>query len=147
KEKIRIGNSHKIGLTVSEVEQIELLRLEPYTSIWHTKNVWLTAFYFAGIRISDAVKLRWSDFKDSRLLYTMDKNEKPVSLKIPDKASEILNFYKKERHHNNGYVFPFLKEVNVSNEEEIFKKTRNATKLFNKYLKRIATMCEIEKNL
>lgn len=147
KEKIRIGTSHKIGLTVSEVEQIELLKLEPYTSIWHTKNVWLTAFYFAGIRISDTVELRWSDFKDNRLLYTMDKNEKPVSLKVPDKASEILNFYKKEKHNNNGYVFPFLKDVNVSSEEEIFKKTRNATKLFNKYLKRIATMCEIEKNL
>ena len=147
KEKIRIGTSHKIGLTVSEVEQIELLKLEPYTSIWHTKNVWLTAFYFAGIRISDTVELRWSDFTDNRLLYTMDKNEKPVSLKVPDKASEILNFYKKEKHNNNGYVFPFLKDVNVSSEEEIFKKTRNATKLFNKYLKRIATMCEIEKNL
>lgn len=147
KEKIRIGNSHKIGLTVSEVEQIELLKLEPFTSIWHTKNVWLIAFYFAGIRISDTVELRWSNFKDNRLLYTMDKNEKPVSLKVPDKACEILNFYKKEKHNNNGYVFPFLKEVNVSSEEEIFKKTRNATKLFNKYLKRIATMCEIEKNL
>lgn len=147
KEKIQIGSSHKIGLTVSEIEQIELLKLELNSSIWHTKNVWLLAFYFAGIRISDAVELRWSDFKDNRLLYTMAKNEKPVSLKIPDKAATILNLYKKDRDNNNGYIFPFLKEVNVSSEEEIFKKTRNATKLFNKYLKRIAIMCEIEKNL
>ena len=147
KEKLRIGSGHKIGLAINEVEQVELLKLEPETSIWHTKNVWLVSFYFAGIRISDAVELRWSDFKDNRLLYIMDKNEKPVSLKIPDKAVKILAQYKKYRSENNGYVFPFLRNANPNNDEEIFKKTRNATKLFNKYLKRIATQCGIDKNL
>jgi len=147
KEKIRISSGHKIGLTVEEVEKIENLRVKLNTSIWHTKNVWLIAFYFAGIRISDSVKLRWEDFKDNRLLYTMDKNEKPVSLKIPDKALKILNEYRKNSNENNGYVFPFLKDTNQKNDEEVFKKLRNATKLFNKYLKRIATICKIEKNL
>lgn len=147
REKIRIGSGHKIGLTVDEVANIELLKLEPKTSIWHTKNVWLTAFYFAGIRISDAMQLRWSDFKDDRLLYTMDKNEKPVSLKVPKKAAKILNLYKKHRDENNGFIFHFLKDTNPTDDEEIFKKIRNATKLFNKYLKRIATLCEIDKNL
>lgn len=147
KEKIRIGSSHKIGLTIEEIERIEVLDLETDTSIWHTHNVWLVAFYFAGIRISDIVQLRWSDFKDNRLFYVMNKNEKPLSLKIPDKATNILNAYKKERSTNNGYVFPFLKNANPKDAEDIFIKTRNATKLFNKYLKRIAKQCNIEKNL
>ncbi|MCK0158002.1 site-specific integrase [Cellulophaga sp. F20128] len=147
KEKIRIGSSHKIGLTSNEIEKIEILELEPNTSIWHTKNVWLIAFYFAGIRISDAVQLRWSDFKDDRLLYIMHKNEKPVSLKIPEKAVIILSQYKKCKAENHGYVFPFLSTTNISDNEEVFKKTRNATKLFNKYLKRIAIQCDIDKNL
>ncbi|WP_026451309.1 tyrosine-type recombinase/integrase [Aequorivita capsosiphonis] len=147
KEKIRIGSSHKIGLTSNEIEKIEILELEPNTSIWHTKNVWLIAFYFAGIRISDAVQLRWSDFKDDRLLYIMHKNEKPVSLKIPEKAVNILSQYKNCIAENHGYVFPFLNTTNISDNEEVFKKTRNATKLFNKYLKRIAIQCDIDKNL
>ncbi|MAZ27342.1 MAG: integrase [Cytophagaceae bacterium] len=147
KEKIRIGSGHKIGLTADEVERLEIINLEPDTSIWHTKNVWLVAFYFAGVRISDAVELRWSEFIDDRLIYTMDKNEKPVSLKVPDKATKILELYKKYRDENNGYVFPFLKDVNPTNEEEIFKKKRNATKLFNKYLKKLAALCNIDKNL
>src|SRR5690606_22531539 len=66
KEKIRLSSGNKIGLTKKEVEKIESLEFEPQTSIWHTHNVWLVAFYFAGIRISDIVKLRWSDFKDNR---------------------------------------------------------------------------------
>lgn len=147
KQKIRISSGHKIGLTSNEVEIIEGLDLESQTSIWHTRNVWLIAFYFAGIRISDSVQLKWSDFVDNRLLYTMDKNEKPVSLKIPDKAAKILRKYKEFKEENNGYVFPFLKNTDITNEEEVFKKTRNATKLFNKYLKRIATRCKIDKNL
>jgi hypothetical protein len=39
-------------------------------------------------------KTRWSDFKDDRLQYVMDKNNKPVSLKILKKAKAILEFYK-----------------------------------------------------
>ena len=77
----------------------------------------------------------------------MNKNEKPLSLKIPDKAAAILKFYKKESNQNNGYVFPFLRNADCNNPEDIFVKTRNATKLFNKFLKRIALLCDIDKNL
>ncbi|MEN3324968.1 tyrosine-type recombinase/integrase [Mariniflexile soesokkakense] len=147
KEKIKIGSGNKIGLTTNEIERIESLHFQPQSSIWHTHNVWLIAFYFAGIRISDIVKLRWSDFKDNRLYYVMNKNEKALSLKIPDKANIILSFYRNNQKENDGYVFPFLKGANNKNAEDIFIKTRNATKLFNKYLKRIAIECDIDKNL
>lgn len=147
KEKIKVGSSHKVGLSKEEVEKIESMSLEQNSSIWHSQNIWLIAFYFAGIRISDAIKLKWTDFKDGRLLYVMNKNEKPLSLKIPDKAAKILKTYETYRNENNGYIFPFLKDVNSKNKEDIFVKTRNATKLLNKYLKIIAKECKIEKNL
>lgn len=147
KEKIKIGSGHKIGLTIKEVEKIEALKLEMNSSIWHTHNVWLVAFYFAGIRISDIVQLKWANFKDDRLFYVMNKNEKALSLKIPTKAEKILNFYRKDSKENNGYVFPFLRNVNPNDPEDVFVKTRNATKLFNKYLKRIAVQCNLQKNL
>lgn len=147
KEKIRIKSGNKIGLTSEEIERIENLTLEPETSIWHTKNTWLFAYYFAGVRISDVVKTRWSDFIDGRFYYEMNKNEKPVSLKVPEKALAILELYESNKKDNRGYVFPFLKEAAPNDKNEIFVKTRNATKLLNKYLKRIADICGIEKNL
>ena len=145
--KIRISSGHKIGLTMQEIEIIEKLRLEKDTSVWHTKNAWLFAFYFAGIRISDVLELKWSDFKNDRLFYTMNKNDKPISLKIPDKVIKILELYRNEKQSKNDYVFPFLKKANAKSEYDLFVKTRNATSLFNKYLKRIAKQCGIEKNL
>ena len=47
---------------------------------------WLLSFYFAGIRVSDVLQLKWKDFLDDRLYYRMDKNSKQVYLKVPDKV-------------------------------------------------------------
>ena len=66
KIKIKIGSSMKIGLSKEEVTRIENLELKTGSPIWHTLNVWLFAFYFAGIRITDVLTMRWSDFKDHR---------------------------------------------------------------------------------
>lgn len=147
KEKIRIKSGNKIGLTREEVQKVENLVLKEQTSIWHTKNVWLLSFYFAGVRISDVLKLKWLNFIDGRLYYQMNKNEKPVSLKIPEKALNILNLYHNEKRSNEDYIFPFLKKADSTSKEDVFIKSGNATKLCNKHLKRIADLCEIEKNL
>ncbi|MGI0105623.1 phage integrase SAM-like domain-containing protein [Salinimicrobium sp. WS361] len=147
KEKIRIGSGNKIGLTSEEVTKIENLEAETHSSIWHTRNVWLVSFYFAGIRISDVVALKWTDIKDGRLYYVMNKNEKPLSFKVPDKARTIFNLYLLDIKENNGYIFPFLKDADPQDQKDIFVKMRNATKVLNKFLKRIAIECEIDKNL
>ena len=147
KEKIRIGSGNKIGLTAEEVTRIESLVAESHSSMWHTRNIWLVSFYFAGIRISDVVALKWPDIKDGRLYYVMNKNEKPLSFKVPDKAKTIFNLYLKDKRENNGYIFPFLKDADQQDLKSVFLKMRNATKVLNKFLKRIADECGIDKNL
>lgn len=147
KEKIRIKSGQKIGLTSTELGHIENLELEEGTSIWHTRNVWLFAFYFAGIRISDVIELRHSDFMDGRLYYTMNKNEKPVSLKVPSKAKAILDLYASKSFESGSYVFPFLNKANENNHYDHYVKVKNASRLFNDYLKRIAKLCNIDKPL
>ena len=54
------------------------------------------------------LKTRWSDFKDGRLYYRMGKNQKLVSLKIPDKAQKILDHYKTKKSKKND---PSRKEI------------------------------------
>lgn len=147
KEKIKLTSGNKVGLNRKEIEQIELLKLETDSIIWHTKNIWLVAFYFAGIRISDILKLKWSDFKDDRLYYIMHKNEKPLSLKIPLKAKKILQKYEKNKRDNEDYVFPLIQNANPQEPEDVYRKVKSATKQLNKYLKLIANECGIVKNL
>ena len=147
KEKIRIGSGLKIGLTKEEVEVIEGIEFEEGSQLWHTRNVWLVAFYFAGIRITDVVNLIWGDFNDGRLFYVMNKNEKPVSLKVPEKAEEILKFYRNAKTKKSDFVFPYMNKANINDPQDMFVKARNASRLLNKYLKRLAKLCGIDKNL
>ncbi len=146
-EKIYIKSGNKIGLTKKEIQKIEALNLEENTSIWHTRNVWLFAYYFAGVRISDVVEMKRSYFKDGRLYYQMNKNEKPVSLKVPKQAEDIIELYESDNSSEDDYIFPFLKKADPKSKKDLFTKMRNATKLLNKYLKQIAIDCKIEKNL
>lgn len=101
--------------------------------MWHTRNAWLVSFYFAGIRISDVVALKWIDIKDGRLYYMMNKNEKPLSFKVPDKANTIFDLYLQDKKEINGYIFPFLKDADPQDRKSIFVRMRNATKVLNKF--------------
>ncbi len=147
KERIRIKSGHKIGLNREEIQLIENVELEEDSPIWHTRNVWLFSYYFAGIRISDVLQMKWSDFIDGRLYYIMNKNEKPLTLKTPDKAKAILDFYRPSQQSNDDYIFPYVKKANPKSKRDIYVKSRTATHLLNKFLKEIAEKCGIKKNL
>lgn len=98
KEKINVQSGNKIGLNIKQIKSIEDLKLDANTSIWHTKNVYLFSYYFAGVRISDVVELKWLNFINGRLYYEMNKNEK---------AKAILKIYKQDKQSETDYVFPF----------------------------------------
>ncbi|MCQ4142561.1 MULTISPECIES: site-specific integrase [unclassified Chryseobacterium] len=147
KMQIKFPETQKVGLTEEEVKKIENLELEVGGQEWHARNVWLFSFYFAGIRIADVLKTKWSEIQDGRLQYRMNKNQKLVSLKIPDKILVILSYYKKDKTANDDYIFPELKGINKENKRAIVNTTSNADKNLNKYLKRIAKLAEIDKKI
>lgn len=145
KMTIKIPEAQKIGFTANEIQKLEnaVGLTEAQQKAVH---IWLVSFYFAGIRVGDVLKLKWSDFNDGRLLYRMNKNSKLVSLKIPDKAIEIFNLYK-ENSSYNGLVFPQLKGVNLNNTKEVSKRTQSITRNLNRRLKIVAKQLGIKKNI
>jgi integrase len=144
---IKLGESSKIGLNEEELKILEGMKYALGSAKWHTLNVWLTSFYFAGIRISDVVKLRWSDIPDGRLYYRMDKNQKRVSLKIPEKAQRIFDQYLPSKVEENDFIFPDIKKANILDKEDVYVKVKTASRRFNRYLKKIAKDAGIAKNL
>lgn len=138
----------KMGLSIDEVRRIEGLQLEDYPKLRHCRNLWLLSFYFAGMRYSDVLRLRWSDFKDGRLYYKMGKNEKAGSLKVPEKVLAILAEYEASRRNANDLVFPELKGLkDFSDLYEIQKKIAYENRTVTNGLKRIGKLAEIEKKL
>lgn len=85
KYQIKFPETKKIGLNVEEISILE--NIENLTNAQeYALSAWLLSFYFAGIRVSDVLQLKWEDFLDNRLHYRMKKNNKLVSLKVPDKV-------------------------------------------------------------
>ncbi|UZO81394.1 site-specific integrase [Aquimarina sp. ERC-38] len=147
KVKIRYPESEKIGLNKVEILAIETLELKEDTPIWHTKNLFLFSFYLAGIRISDALQMKWGDIIDNRLYYKMGKNNKIDSLRLPDKAINILSFYRKHDKVMKGFIFPFLEGVDQKNSKAMYNKIKTSTKKINNYLGQIGEMLEISKKI
>ena len=143
---IKFPQSLKIGLSSEEVASLENIELESRNEN-HARNVWLLSYYFAGMRVSDVLKLKWSDFIDGRLHYQMGKNSKVLSLKIPDRAMIILNQYVDMKPSNNGFVFPELRNADLNNKYDIRLKTKNGNRVINRNLNAIAIKLEFNKPL
>jgi len=145
--QIKFPDSVKIGLTPEEVALLEHADLSEHPSQDHARNIWLISFYFAGMRISDVLRLTWSDIQDGRLYYTMGKNDKAGSIKVSLKAQRILDRYH-GKEHLHDLVFPELSCVpNIKDKYETQRNIAQAISKINKLLKRVAVYIGIEKPL
>lgn len=147
KIQIKFPDTRKVGLTAKELKNFETLELEPGSSLEHSRNIWLFAFYFAGMRISDVLSLTWDELRDDRLHYGMNKNDKVGSLKIPEKALAIIEQYKREGTLPDDFVFPDIEKADKSDPKDIYRKTKTAVKKINDDLKIIAKKAKIDKPL
>lgn len=146
KTRIKFPETEKIGLTQNEV--IKLETVENLTeNEKHARNVWLFSFYFAGIRVADVLKIRWTGIYDERLHYKMNKNSKLLSLKIPDKIFPILKYYQNFKQNDNDFIFPEMGKANLGDAKDVYAKTKTANKKFNKYLVTVAEKAEISKKI
>ncbi len=144
---IRFPQSVKIGLDMDEVRKIEALSFPEGSPANHARNVWLFTFYIAGMRISDAFRLKWSDFHDDRLTYKMGKNGKVDSLKLTEKALSILEQYKRNNPIHD-LVFPDLESVvDMGDSFEVQGRIAQKAKRINELLPGIARECNIPKKI
>ncbi|MGB5418480.1 phage integrase SAM-like domain-containing protein [Algibacter sp.] len=144
KYKIKFPETQKIGLNIDEIKILE--NLNGLTEAQqYALDVWLISFYFAGIRVSDVLKLKWSDFMDDRLHYRMGKNSKLVSLKVPNKVVNILS--KLERDLNSVYIFKELEDVDEKDYKLLRTRIKTATRNFNRRLEIVAVKAGINKKL
>ena len=145
KIQIKFPQSEKIGLSIEEVRLLENApNLTPPQK--HAVNLWLFSFYFTGIRVGDLLLLKWSDFKDDRLYYRMSKNQKHDSLKVPEKAKAILEFYRQFSNKNN-LVFPDLGEIDLNDKKSLLSRTQSVNRNVNRKLQRVADKLNINKKL
>jgi integrase/recombinase XerD len=149
---IKLKGGKKIGPEEWEIKRIEELDLSEYSPIMQdARNIWLTEFYFAGMRVTDCLLLKWVDFQNGRLYYQMSKNGEHGSVKIPDKAKVIIEQYRKscgdKVNNPHNLVFPLLQNINSLNDRyELRRKISYAVSRLNKAMGAIMEMIGSTKN-
>ncbi|PQJ76541.1 site-specific integrase [Polaribacter glomeratus] len=122
KIRIKFPETEKVGLSSDEVKKIESLSNLTEQEL-HARSVWLFSFYLAGMRVADVLKIKWSDIYDDRLHYRMNKNDKLLSLKLPQKVLPIIENYTKDKLNEDDFIFPELKKASLKSDKDILADT------------------------
>lgn len=152
KISIKFSESAKIGLEEAEIQQLEGLDLSAMLPIYNdARNIWLTEFYFAGMRVTDCLLLKWSDFQNGRLYYQMSKNGEPGSVKVPGKALAIIEQYRFNCgdgiNNPHNLVFPLLQDLPTLDDRfELRRKIAFAVRRLNETMDKIMVMIGSTKN-
>lgn len=132
-------------LTEYEVSNIKNLPLIENSLLNHHRNLFLFSCYSCGLRVSDAISLKWSDIADGTLSKEIIKTKSNLTFKLSIDSKLILEKYSDRK--DKKYVFPILKEDSDLNKKVFSSKLSSSSALYNKDLKKIAKKCKIEKRL
>ena len=146
--KIKREQVQKDFLTDEELQKLEELELAPDIKLNQHRNLFIFATYSGGIRISDLLQLKWQNYNKGKLFLKITKTNDQLTIKLPDKAMEILNFYKKPDSKKTDFIFPLLKnDFDYSDPKVLHKAIASATSYTNKNLGILATKCKINKRI
>lgn len=148
KFKLKTEKTERYYLTEEELLQIENYKPTPGTRLELHKDMFVFAAYTGGVRVSDMLQIQWQHFDGININFTIKKTSSQISIKVPNKALELIDKYKPDKPDKNAFLFPMLtKEIDINNIKEVDKAISSATAYINKNLKIIAKKVGIEKTL
>jgi integrase/recombinase XerD len=148
KYKLKWTNTEKAFLSEDELKALADLPLNPGSMKYHHRNIYVFAAYAGGIRISDICKLRWENFDGEHILLNTTKTNSVVSIKLPNKALEIIELYRQSDQQPTHFIFPFLdNKINYSDPKSLHRAISGITAYTNKDLKAMATDAGINQHL
>lgn len=144
KYKIKTTKTISRALSVEEMRKIVRLEIEPNTTMWHSRNYFLLSFYLIGTNFADIFKLTPINLQNDRIVFSRSKTKKIYSIKLHQKALEVLKYYYKPEKKTD-FLLPILSKGD--SPTIIKKKTLQAIKTTNKYLVDIAKACKINPDI
>jgi site-specific recombinase XerD len=148
KYKLKMAKTTKTILTDEELKLIEDYKCTPGTKMEVHKDMFIFGCYAGGIRISDILKLQWKNFDGTHIIFTIKKTGQQLSIKLPNKALEIISKYRPRKEFKEYFIFPLIPNgIDLSNPELLDKTISSQTAYTNKNLKIIAGKVNLGKHI
>ena len=145
---IKSEKTAKRAISKEDIQKIIDLELEPGSKLWDSLNYFIFMFHLRGMNFIDMAYLKFENLKEGRIEYRRIKTGKLYSIKLTDKAQQIVDHYTKDRTYSEtDYLFPVLPTNLKSDLEKERSKFKDQRRYFNKSLKTIAKLCGIEVSL
>ena len=139
------GKGLKKALSIEQVKKIVNLDLKKYPFLTNSRHYFVFSFYTRGMNFADMMKLEWKAIDANNIYYTRSKTKGNFTVKILPPVREILTFYR-EYSLGTKYVFPILLKDELT-PNQLENRKHKTLQRYNKELKEIAKICEIDKNL
>ena len=136
--KIKTEETQKRAISKQDVDKIRDLDLTEKQELALARDIFMFSFYMRGMSLIDIALLKVQDIKENRITYTRRKTKQKFSVKLTDRALEIIKQYNKLENQGD-FLFPII--YDSSNEYLVY---RNSLRLINKKLKTIATIANLE---
>lgn len=148
KYRLKTAKTNRTYLTEDELNLIESYNCTKGTKMEIHRDMFIFASYAGGLRVSDILKLKWKDFDGTHINCIIKKTGNQLSIKLPNKALEILARYKLKVENKEAFIFPlFDSSLDINNPIELDVAISRATAYANKNLKIIADKISLGKNL
>jgi len=145
--KYRRIKTKKRAIDKESIYKIAKIKLEPGTSFYHSRNIFMFSYYCRGINFIDIAYLKWTNVRDGRLEYTRRKTNEFFSMAILIPAQKILDYYYKNyRNNDESYIFPILNETHATAKSKDYRIDKLITRT-NSDLKKIAKKAGITENI
>ncbi len=146
KFQMKLEKTTREFLTEDELRKFESINLSDNFKTQLYRDMYIFALYTGGLRISDLLLLKWANFDGERVQVKMRKTKTMVTVKLPNKAIEILFAYKQENNTPEHYVFPILSHLeDYSDPKVMHSKLTSAVNAIDKKLKVIGEKAGIAK--
>jgi integrase len=129
----------KRAISKDNINKIRDLQLAPNSTLDMTRDFFMFSFYNRGMSFVDLAFLKQSDIKDNRIYYTRRKTGQKFSIKITEQSQAIIEKYS---NPDSEYVFPI-----ITRPDNKYLDYKNAARLMNKKLKKLAVLAGIEAEL
>lgn len=151
KFKVKKNKTTKRYLNAEQFDAFMNLEVPDKHKAQVIKDMFIFSVFSGGLRFGDVIELQWKNYdkKNHRIIKTIRKTKRQHSLRIGQKAIDILNRYATEDKSQNDIIFPFAKidEQYFKDREHRSLITNRAISLSNMYLSRMGKKLELPFNL
>ena len=146
--KLRTEKAIRPFLTEQEIRELVLLKFKGQDDLEKSRDVFVWTLLAGGMRISDVMLLRKSNFDGETLVTRIKKTGKEHRIKLPEVALMIYQKYASKIDADDGYLFGLIPESAYKGTASMIDKAiSTATSIYNKDLKKLAVKAGIKKNI